>query len=237
MDRPARVLVADGTPHEVLLEIAGEPAGVLVPRGLGAVVALSSATPFENEWLSEGLGGVFFFRLRDALAPSGSILFDEYHLGVGASRSLVQYLRSLGAGPIFAQLGFAIALLLFRLGARLGRPVEPSPPRAEGSDTFVEAVGGLYERSGDRAAVVEVLRRRALARIARHHRVDSTDADVLAKSVAGRVSELTERAISALGGSSAPIPSDRAMIERARAIDALTADATSEPKRRERTKE
>ncbi len=228
MVEPARVIVAEGTRHDVLLTIGGAPAGVLVPHGRGAVVALAAATPFENERISESLGGVLLFRIRDARGGKGPLVFDEYHLGVGASRSIVQYLRSLGAGPLMAQLLFAIALLLFRLGARLGRPVAEPPPGPAGTEPYVEAIGSLYARSGDLSGVVEVTTRRALARIARHHRVEAADPAVIAARVHERAGEAAGAAVSELVQDGEPVTTRRAMVERLRRIDALELAATGE---------
>ncbi len=227
MEAPARVVVDEGIAHEVLFTIGGEPAGVLVPHGRGAVVALGSATAFENEWVGPSLGGVLLFRLHDARSGGGPIVFDEYHLGVGATRSIVQYLRELGAGPLLAQLAFAIAMLLFRVSARFGRPVAEPPPDPGDSAPYVGAIASLYARSGDLAGVVELLRRRALARVARHHRVDAPDGAALAERAAARGGDSAAAAARDLATSDPDVPSRRAMVDRVRAIDALEVAATS----------
>ncbi len=225
MVEPARIVLEDGVDHEVLFEIGGEPAGVVARRGRGAVIVLSSATPFQNEQLGVGLGGVLLYRLRDHYAPGAPILFDEYHLGVGASRSIVQYLRSLGVGPAILQLLFVVGLLLFRLGARFGRPRAEARPRAGGSETYVDAIGSLYARTGDRAGVLATLRRAALERVARHHRADAREASALAAEVGGRLSERSLEAIRALEPEEPAPKSDRGLVEKARALDALVAEA------------
>jgi hypothetical protein len=225
MVAPARIALDEGVAHELLFEIDGAPAGVIVPRGRGAVVALASATPFQNEWLEAAGGGVLLFRLRDRLAPEAPLLFDEYHLGVGASRSIVQYLRALGAGPAIVQLALAAALLLFRLGARLGVPREEPPPRAGGAEAYVEALGGLYARTRDRAGVLAVLRRGALERIARAHRARGREPAAILEEVGTRLPERARAAVLALGADGAPPANDRALVEGAKAIDALASGA------------
>jgi hypothetical protein len=228
MVQPARVIVDEGFAYETLLTIADEPAGVLVPRERGAIVVLSSATPFENEWIRESLGAVILFRILDARSGSGALVFDEYHLGVGTSRSIVQYLRSLGAGPFIAQLAFAITLLLLRLGSRLGPPVASPASRPAGTEPYVGAIGGLYARSGDLSGVVEVLRRRALSRVARHHRTEPQDTGALVDRARARGGEKSGAAVVTLVEPVVEVTSSRAMVERVRAIDALELAATGE---------
>jgi hypothetical protein len=228
MTTPARIVIEDGAPHEVLFEIAGEPAGVVMKRGRGAVVLLSSASPFQNTWLDAGLGGTLLYRLSDALAPGAPILFDEYHLGVGSSRSIVQYLRGLGAGPLMLQLLLVVALLLFRLGARFGRPALEAPPRAGGSLSYVEAVGGLYALTRDREGVLTILRRSALDRVAARLRTHAREPRAIDDEAGARLSERARAAILAFEPKEQPPKSDRALVERARAYDALVATATEE---------
>src|SRR6185369_1339779 len=95
--------------------------GVALRRDRGWVIALASGSPFQNRDLRTSDGGPLLARLLDAYAARGApVLFDEYHLGVGDSRSTMRYLADAGYGPLALQAVLLVALVLWRAGARFG---------------------------------------------------------------------------------------------------------------------
>lgn len=152
----------------------GRAAGVRVRVGQGFVIALASASPFANRDLRDG-GGVLFARLVRAYAPDGPVLFDEYHLGVGQQRGTIRYLRQVGAGAIFVQVLLLIGLALWRAGARFGGVRIDPLPEPGGTASYVDGVATLYEKASDPAGAARIVVRRALARIAAHHHVVTSD--------------------------------------------------------------
>ncbi|MCS6798469.1 MAG: hypothetical protein NZ898_08060 [Myxococcota bacterium] len=180
---PARVVVHRASPGavRVLLEDdTGEPHAVMVRRGRGAVVALSSASFWLNGEIGEGDGAPLFVRLIRMLGADGPVIFDEYHLGVGMRRSITQWLGELGVGPLVLQLGVVLGVLLWGVSVRFGAPIAPLPEPPAGAGTHVGALGELYRRVGDVPATVELIVRDAFARIAAHHHAPGHDPERLA---------------------------------------------------------
>ena len=160
-------------------------AGVVVRYGKGSVIALASASMLQNQTLAASDGGVLFARLLAAYGGRGPVLFDEYHLGVGERRSLMRYLRQVGALPYLAQLIGVALLLLWRAGARFGGVREPDDIAPAVTTSFVSALGALFVRTGDAPSTARILGRQALARVAAHHHLSPSAADALARELAG----------------------------------------------------
>jgi hypothetical protein len=242
MEAPARIVVHDEVQARVLLEgipddavaegeawssTEGPPMAVALERGRGTVVLIASASPFHNRSLGWASGGLLFARLHGAHALGGSVLFDEYHLGVGEPRSLARYIRQLGGGPVVLQLLFVTLLFLWGRGARLGTPrVDPPPPPA-GTSSYVEAVAHLYRRSGDAVGAWRVLIKRGLGRIAQHHHVRATDPEGLAKALDARARAGEARAVRRVGELEATVDSDRSLTAAVQALDGQILRATA----------
>jgi hypothetical protein len=233
-DKPGKLIVEDFTLAEPLLsnpaarESGGEdmPAlAVTFTRGRGRVIVLSSASMLQNRALDGAEGATLITRLLHAYANRELLIFDEFHLGLGERRSLMQYLRNAGAMPLIAQLLFALGVLLWRRGARLGMP---RPARREagplGTTSFVTALGGLYQRVGDRGAAIRLIARAALLRVARHHALGSLQADALARELTRRGAVRAAQAVREIvsAGSAAPVEPLPAIVQR---IDSCVATA------------
>jgi hypothetical protein len=162
------------------------PLGVVLRHGLGRVIVLASASMLQNAELGTSDGGELFVRLLRSYGNGAPVLFDEYHLGIGERRSLMRYLRQMGAAPLALQLVLVVALLLWRAGARFGSiQAAPAPKPAE-SSSFVNALGQLYQRSADARGALELIARDAYARIAAHHHVEAASPARLAQALAAR---------------------------------------------------
>ena len=187
--QPRRVRVDESRSHHTLLRLdgpEGRPVGVRVDVGEGAVVALGSASMFQNRDLSSQSGGLLFARLLRELAPRGPVLFDEYHLGIGEQRGMMRYLRQVGLGALVVQVLLLILFLVWRHGARFGGTRAPAPPEPAGTASYVEGVGTLYAKAKDPGGAMGILARRAFERIAAHHHLDAKDGARLAEALEAR---------------------------------------------------
>ncbi len=215
---PVRVEVDAETPAETLLRFdddAGRAAGVRIPVGEGAVVLLASASSFTNRDLVEEGGAALFARLVREHAPAGPVIFDEYHLGVGQRRSTMRYLRQAGAGGFVVQALLLAAFALWRLGARFGGVRADAPEDPGGTASYVDGVARLYEKAADPSGAAHIVVERALARIARHHQLPSSDPARMIEAFERRGRKGPAEAVSALA----------AMLERdARSLTVAVAD-------------
>jgi hypothetical protein len=206
--KPAQLMSDPGLAFESLL-VSSESATQLRPlaltyvRGKGRVIVLSSANMLQNAELAANEGATLFVRLLRAYAPSDLLIFDEYHLGLGERRSLMQYMRQLGMLPLFAQLVLIAGVALWRAGARMGeaRSADSSALQPEAA-AFAIALGRLYARVGDQRAALRLIARGALARVAQHYARSNLPAEALARELAARgvtVAAESVRQIAAIG--------------------------------------
>lgn len=217
----------DGADREVILDEGGTAHGVVVHKGRGAIIALSSASLFQNSSIEASEGAVVFDRIARRYAADLPILFDEYHLGVGEKRSIMQYVRSVGGAAVFVQVLVVVFFFLWRRAARFGAPKLEATDRPAGTASYVRAVGTLYERSNDRQGAIDRLVRHALLRVRDGHHLGSTDAPHVAheldergrKDEAAAVRRLEEIATAARGGAKVDI------VAAAREIDTLVKKA------------
>jgi hypothetical protein len=156
----------------------GAALGMTTPLGRGRVVLLGTSSALTNAALADG-GGAVIARLLAAFAPPGPVWFDEYHLGMGERRSLIQYLRERGFGAALLQAGLVLAILLLAYAARLSRARAPATDLCRTSGSYPLALASLYERSGDRSGALAVLGRSALRRIGRHYRAAGVEPEQL----------------------------------------------------------
>jgi hypothetical protein len=159
------------------------------------VIVLASASMLQNAELGTSDGGELFVRLLRTYASGMPVVFDEYHLGIGERRSLMRYLRQMGAAPLALQLLVLVALVLWRAGARFGAVLPPAPAPAPASASFVVALGQLYERSADARGAIELIARDAWARIAAHHHVDVAPPARLVEALRARGAEVAAEAV------------------------------------------
>lgn len=228
MRRALAIEVADGVAGDTLLRLDGpngRPAGVRVAVGRGAVVALASASAFTNRDLRAG-GGVLFARLVREHAPEGPVLFDEYHLGVGQQRSTMRYLRQIGASALVLQVLVLVAFALWRVGARFGAARSDPAPEPGGTASYVDSVAQLYEKAGDPGGAGRVVVRRALARIAAHHHLGSSDPDRMIERLTERSRHAAAEAVLRLAKHLDEDGGARGLTRLVAQVDALVDEAT-----------
>jgi hypothetical protein len=160
-----------------------------------------------------------------AFAPSDLLIFDEYHLGLGERRSLMQYLRQAGTYPLLGQLLLIACIALWRAGARLGalRSSREQPTPAE-SAAFVSALGRLYARVGDRRSALRLIARGALGRIAKHYALGNLPSAALARELTRRGATEAAQSVQLIAeiGSQAR---DQSLVASVARIDAVCAAA------------
>jgi hypothetical protein len=181
----------DAEGHEADLE----PLALTLKHGLGRVIVLASASMLQNAELATSDGGELFVRLLRSYAPGMPVVFDEYHLGIGERRSLMRYLRQMGAAPLVLQLLIVVAVVLWRAGARFGAVQPPAPAAPPQSASFVIALGQLYERSADARGAIELIARDAWARIAAHHHVEVAPPARLVEALRARGANVAAEAV------------------------------------------
>jgi hypothetical protein len=146
-------------PKEAVTLLADKhPAAVVIPRGMGRIVAITEPTIADNTHLGEADNARFLVQLVAAYAgtgdDAGAILFDEFHQGYGDDSEERSLWRAIGpAGRLAALQLLAVALLAAYTAARrfgLPRPL-PEPPRV--SSEYVASLADLYRRAraGDAA--------------------------------------------------------------------------------------
>jgi len=201
------------------------PLAITYARGRGRVIVLSSGNMLQNAELLEGEGATLFTRLLKAYAPSDLLIFDEYHLGLGERRSLMQYLRQAGTYPLLAQLLLVASIALWRAGARLGTlrvaREQPTPP---GTAAFVGALGRLYARVGDRRSALRWIARGALARIAQHYALGNLPSAALARELTRRGAAQAARSVQLIAEIGSQ-PGDQPLVASVARIDAACAAA------------
>ena len=172
--RRAQIHVGTNEESDVLASVGNDPAAVAIRRGEGTVILLASGSPFQNADLARYEGAPAFLRLLRRYAPERRILFDEFHVGAGETRSTMRYMVQLGLGPMLAQLLFVLALFLIRAMQRFGAEQKQVAPARITTASFVAGVGALFGKLGDPNGSLQLLTKRAIRRIAEHHHIDET---------------------------------------------------------------
>jgi hypothetical protein len=231
---PGRLRLPDDDSVETLLGVpppadAGDPEitplAVTRAHGAGRVIVLASASMLQNGEIEASEGATLFARLIRSFGAHGPLIFDEYHLGLGERRSLMQYLRQSGAMPAVLQLLLVAALALWRAGARIGAVQQPPEAQPAGTISFVTALGQLYAKAGDRTAAVRLIARAALVRIAGQHGITQMKASALEAELSRRGARRASASVhtiiaAANAAKTEPLPG---LVAR---IDAAVSDAT-----------
>lgn len=194
-DSAPEILLGDPRRDAAGMESDVVPLAVALRHGLGRVIVLASGSMLQNRELANSDGAALFLRLLQVYASGAPVLFDEYHLGIGERRSLMRYLRQMGAAPLALQLLVLAAVFFWRAGARFGglqsKPAESAPDSA----SYVLALGRLYERAADPRGALLLIAREAWARIASQHHVEPAPPDRLAAELSRRGAHAAAEAV------------------------------------------
>jgi hypothetical protein len=156
VEHPGRVELADGN-GDIVVRYA---------LGRGEVTAVSDALPFTNANIARADDARLAYLVALPGRRGGVVAFDDGLQGALIDRP---WYRALPI-PVRVTLTIAaIALLLGLIGSALrgASPVRLEGPREPTSQEFVDALAALHARIGARAAARDVLRRAALAAVAR----------------------------------------------------------------------
>jgi hypothetical protein len=217
----------DAPGWELLLGDLKAPVGVVVPVGLGHVVAVAGSSFVTNRDVGAGDHAPLFARVVERFAPEGPVRFDEFHLGMGSGRSIVSWLRGAGFGPAIAQALLVVCLLLTPVAVRFGAASPPPPPPPDDTRTYVEGMGRIYGRAGDVVACADRLVGGVLARVAARHGLEAQAgpralADALragGREAAADAVEAMESARARLVAGAKPRPAD--LVSLGRELDRL----------------
>jgi len=131
-------------------------AGIERASGKGSVVLLAGCEGFSNGALAGGLAGGLasatagFAEISAALGPYSRVVFDEHHLGIEQTGSVVGLVRRFRLTGMALGLGFCAALLFWRNASAFPPRIDSRPA---GPDT-----GGAAGRTS-RSGLVTLLRR------------------------------------------------------------------------------
>jgi hypothetical protein len=185
----------------------------------------------QNGELENSEGAALFLRLVRHYANPKLLMFDEYHLGLGERRSLMQYLRESGAMPVLCQLLLIAFVVLRRLGARMGEPLPASskPALRRPTETFVTALGNLYARVDDRGAALRLIARAALSRISKHYALGPLQAYDLASELERRGAPVAAAAVQSVVAAANAPDAIEVSVQRIDAALASALDSSSSP--------
>jgi uncharacterized protein DUF4350 len=128
----------------------GAVAMALVPHGKGWVVVLTAPDLASNQWLAREDNAQLWLSTLGVMSRRGPVVFDEYHHGFTAERSVAELATRYG-------LHFAIGQLLLGLclwGAalrRFGRPRQPPEDERLAAADALSAISRIYREGKHRA--------------------------------------------------------------------------------------
>jgi hypothetical protein len=117
-------------------------------EGDGEIWVLSDVYPLLNRGIGDGCNAEFLVALAEEAGPCSEVLFDEFHLGLGAFTSVWGYARKIGLGPFILALAVTLGVAAWTFGARAGRPIAGHAgevKRREASE-FVRGLANFYRR-------------------------------------------------------------------------------------------
>lgn len=120
---------------------SNQPVVARRPMGEGDVVAIASASIFQNAYLKDGANLAF---LDSLVQGRPAVYFDEGAHGLGAREGTTDLLRRWKLLPFLASLLVLTVAILVRKHRALGRPDRDDPPPPVDAVDLVEALGRLY---------------------------------------------------------------------------------------------
>jgi hypothetical protein len=161
-----------------VFETSGRPQVVVAQRGKGVYVLVADAHPVSNVGITEGDNATFLLNLVRLYARDSVVFFDEFHHGHATSGGVVAYAKQRSLHYFLIYLLLAVAVGLWRSGARFGQVIPRwTDPRRESVES-ARAVATLYQSAGMRRYALETCSsqfRKKLARFVRHVGAWNTD--------------------------------------------------------------
>jgi hypothetical protein len=199
---------------------------VAVPRGEGTIVAIGSASPFTNGALDVADNAVLAAALLGPAPGDELVVIPRPEVGEGDT-PLLELVPDGVWRALWLGLAAVVAGVWWR-GRRLGHPVEERLPPVLPSAELARSVARLFQRSGDRGAAADRLRRDLRREVARSLGLpDTTPVERLAELVTARTAVDPDDARTAL--LDGPVPDDRALTALAAAVARVRADHRHPP--------
>jgi len=225
--RRGRIHVEANAESEVLASVLNEPTAVAIRRGQGHVILLATGSSFQNRDLADYEGAPAFLRLLNHYAPRRRILFDEFHVGAGETRSTMRYMMQLGLSPMLAQLLLVLALFLGAAMQRFGSAQKAVARARITTTTFVAGVGALFSKLGDPNGSLGLLCKRAIRQIAEYHHIDESTPPKLEAALRARKREDVADAVRDIAGLTT-----KDLVQGTRELDRLVVTALREPSKK-----
>ncbi|HVO31156.1 MAG TPA: DUF4350 domain-containing protein [bacterium] len=146
------------------VELFADDAGAVASAkslGAGEVVVLLDPAALTNDGLPRA-GNLRFADavLRRLAGPGGVVIFDEYHHGFGAERTIAGWFSRAGLLPALWLLALVFgADALRRYGTRVGPPRPAPQPERRAIREFIAGHAGLLRAAGHRAWAARALER------------------------------------------------------------------------------
>ncbi len=168
--------------------------------GKGRVVLLTDPYMVANNGISQADNVVLALNLV-AGPPAGTIAFDEYHHGYGASTTgegLMSYFRGTPVPWMMAQVGLIAVLVVYSRGRRFGRPLPLKRERRTTNLEFVSSMANITRLAHATDLAMENIYAEFRKRLCRFGGVPTkVENEKLAAAVARR-SKLDERELATL---------------------------------------
>jgi hypothetical protein len=137
----------------------GRTLAVEIPVERGRIIAIADHRVATNSALGDSDNAVWLVTLAAAWG-NGLVLFDEYHHGFGAKRSVTELTRAFLSTPwgwLTLQLIGAGLLLIFAYSRRFGRITEPPPAARASAVELVDARAGIFRAARAQGLAAELI--------------------------------------------------------------------------------
>lgn len=144
----------------------GSPAAWQIKVGGGQVILLLTPDLFSNAQLNQADNAQFFNNLMaQSLAPSGRLLFDDYHFGLSELYDPAHFFKD---PRLHGSLWFLALLWLFYLIGHTNRlaPVRPTANKQSAQD-FIDMTANFFARRLDKRLLAEALAKQLLQELCR----------------------------------------------------------------------
>jgi hypothetical protein len=191
--------ISDST-GESAVHFASDDGPVVIDRqyGEGFIVFVTEPHVVQNNGISKGANLAFALNLVEAYGDPGTIAFDEYHHGYGASMGgssggLRGYIAGTPVPWIMLQLAILGAAVAFTVGRRYGRPLPLVTERRTSALEFVGSMASIQMLAKASDLAIENIGTSFRTRLCRYAGVPSNaPAETIARAAASR-SRVDER--------------------------------------------
>src|SRR5205823_1741955 len=153
---PIRLKPAAKSGYTTLFEDKAGPLVLVKRLGKGQVLVVANRKAAANSGIQEADNAVFLYNIaaQTAGAAHGTVLFDEYHHGIGFAQAATNGKESLAANvplPLWLLFWHGVGLfliLLYNGNRRFGPPKWAGPVLARPSTDYIGSMALLLRRAG-----------------------------------------------------------------------------------------